>query len=85
MLTACRLIAMLPRASLPPVGLFLDHAQAMDPAAARSAAGRVIVAGCVVRTMQRTVAPQSVDLEGASAPMAVSARRVRIVLDRDRH
>lgn len=70
------------RAAELPVEFALDDAQAMNPAATLSAAGRVIVAARVSRSGQ--AAPQPGDLEGVSAPVAVGASGLRIVIDRER-
>jgi cytochrome c-type biogenesis protein CcmH len=70
------------RAAELPFDFALDDAQSMNPAATLSAAGRVIVAARVSRSGQ--AAPQPGDLEGASAPVAVGTRGLRIVIDRER-
>lgn len=63
-----------------PLNFTLDDRQAMAPGAGLSSATRVVVTARVSRSGQ--AAPQSGDLEGQSAPVAVGVRELRIEITR---
>lgn len=63
-----------------PLSFKLDDAMAMAPGATLSSAGQVIVGARISKSGQAM--PQTGDLEGLSAPVAVGAKDLRIEIDR---